>query len=376
MSRPPAHAAGGPRPRPKWRLTILALAVVGLLAGLWGGLGRAGIAVAAGPAFGHAVSLHAALMIVGFLGTVIGIERAVALRARWAFVAPLASGLAALALLCGATRLGARLAVLAALVFTAVCVQIVRRQNAPHTVPLVVAALAWLAGNLVLLSGRGTASLHAWWFAFLVVTIAAERLEMTRLMRRHPGVQVSLVAVFGVLLGGAAWSALDARAGGLLYGAALVATGLWLLRFDIARRTVRGDGLSRYMAIALLAGHGWLVVGGLAWAASALGLPARDLALHAVGLGFVFSTVMAHAPVILPAIARVKLRFGSAFYVPLALLHGSLLLRLGGGIADPELRATGAALNAAALALFAITVAGAAVAQRRREAALASIKGI
>jgi hypothetical protein len=71
--------------------------------------------------------------------------------------------------------------------------------------------------------------------------------------------------------------------------------------------------------------------------------------------------VMGHAPVILPAVARVKLLFGPWFYAPLALLHGSLVLRLFGGAA---LHGTGAALNAAALALFAAVVLGSALAWR------------
>jgi len=50
--------------------------------------------------------------------------------------------------------------------------------------------------------------------------------------------------------------------------------------------------------------------------------------------------------------------------VDVALLHGSLALRLAGGLVSPALRETGAVLNAAALVLFAATVAGSALAWR------------
>jgi hypothetical protein len=120
------------------------------------------------------------------------------------------------------------------------------------------------------------------------------------------------------------------------------------------------------MAVCLLGGYGWLAVAGAAWAATALGLPLRDTALHALGLGFVVSMMLGHAPVILPAVARVKLQFGNFFYVPLAALHLSLLLRLALGWNDPALRALGASFNAMAIALFAATVAGAALAWRFR----------
>jgi hypothetical protein len=111
------------------------------------------------------------------------------------------------------------------------------------------------------------------------------------------------------------------------------------------------------MAVCLLLGYGWLLVAGLAWAGASRGWPLRDAALHGLGLGFVIGMVFGHAPVILPAIARVKLAFGWGWYVPLALLHGSLAVRLFGG-----LLAVGAAGNALAIAAFAFTVVGAALA--------------
>jgi hypothetical protein len=73
--------------------------------------------------------------------------------------------------------------------------------------------------------------------------------------------------------------------------------------------------------------------------------------------------MMGHAPVILPAVARIKLRFGPWFYVPVLLLHGSLLLRLAGGAIAPELRTVGAAANAAAVGVFALTLLASALAR-------------
>lgn len=104
----------------------------------------------------------------------------------------------------------------------------------------------------------------------------------------------------------------------------------WVLSIDIARHTVAAQGLSRYMAICLLAGHAWLAVAGAGWFAMASGWGGRDLALHARGLGFVIGMVRDHAPVMVPALAGVRLRFTAAFHLPLALLHGTPLLRLVG----------------------------------------------
>ncbi|MDE2605314.1 MAG: hypothetical protein KGL68_05245 [Burkholderiales bacterium] len=348
---------------------LLAGVAASLLAGILGGLFRLGIALPAlaqAPWLGRAALDHAALMIGGFLGTVIGIERAVAAKQRPAWSAPLASAAAGLCLLAGAPAAAAVLLVLASAAFVAVNLLLLRRQPAPHTALLLAGAGAWCTGNLLHAAGSGSTSVLPWWFAFLVVTIAAERLEMTRLMRRRPAAQPALVALLAVLLAGAAASGPWPRAGGVLYGLALLGLALWLFTFDIARRTVRAQGLSRYMATCLLAGYSWLAVAGLAWAATALGGPARDLALHALALGFVFGMILGHAPVILPAVARVKLAFGGFFYLPLAALHLTLLLRLAAGFADFPARRAGALGNALAIALFALTVAAAVGAWRRR----------
>lgn len=356
-------------PRPVLTAVLAACVAAALLAGILGGLLRLGIVVPGTAGSGwlaQGALSHAALMMCGFLGTVICVERAVAARRVGAWAAPLLSGAAGIALLAGAEGSARALLSAAAAVFVAVNLLLWRRQNAPHTVVLGASALAWLAGNLLYAAGAPGHAVLPWWFAFLVLTIAAERLEMTRLMRRRPAAQATLYAVLALLAIGAAVSGLRPLAGGLVFGTALLALALWLLAYDIARRTVRAEGLPRYMAVCLLAGYGWLAVGGAAWAATALGLPARDAALHALGLGFIFSMIMGHAPVILPAVARVKVQFGAWFYLPLALLHGSLLLRLGAGFADFGSRAMGAAWNALAILLFAATVVASALAWRRR----------
>lgn len=360
--------SGGTR---RWAAPALAVLVAAsLLAGVAGGLMRLGIALPlpAGAGWpGQALLMHAALMIGGFFGTVIGLERAVALQRRVAFVGPFLSALGGVALIAGQPGFGRGLLGIASLAFCAVNALIVWRQRAAHTAVLLVAALAWAVGNTLFAFNAGASGpALPWWFAFLVLTIAAERLEMTRLTRRRPAALPAFGAIVVALLAGAALSASAPRDGGWLFGAALAALSLWLFAFDIARHTVRASGLARYMAVCLLAGYAWLAVGGIAWAAMAGGAATRDLALHALGLGFVFSMVMGHAPVILPALTRLKLLFGRAFYLPLVALHASLLWRFGGGFADLARRADGALLNAAALLWFALTALGAIVAWHRR----------
>ncbi len=345
---------------------ILAVATL-LVSGIVGGLLRAGVALplpAASSWPGQAVLAHAFLMICAFLGTAIGLERAVAAKARIAFAAPISAAAAGIAALNGASTLAAWLAVAAALMFLLVNVSMYLRQPAPHIGVLVVGAAAWWIGTLLFAwSPVHGAAAVPWWFSFLIFTIAGERLEMTRLMRRRAGAAPLLYAALGGLLAGSALFSIAPAVGASLFGLALIGLATWLVTFDIARRTIAANGLSRYMAAALLLGYVWLAVAGVAWIATAAGQPTRDLALHALGLGFVFSMMMAHAPVILSALTRIKVPFGWHFYLPLALLHGSLALRVAGPL-DRQFLGVGASGNAIAIAAFLLTLLASALAWR------------
>jgi hypothetical protein len=149
----------------------------------------------------------------------------------------------------------------------------------------------------------------------------------------------------------------------------LLALAIWLVAKDIARRTVRERGLTRYIAYALLLGYAWLAIGSLIVLSDPLfapGRPAYDAALHAWFLGFVFSMVFGHAPIIAPALLRVTLPYRTAFYLPLVALHLSVAVRICGSLLqDHALRQAGAAGNAAAIALFILTMLFAGLFPRR-----------
>ena len=130
----------------------------------------------------------------------------------------------------------------------------------------------------------------------------------------------------------------------------------WLLRWDIAWRTIRIAGLSRFMAASLLSGYCWLFAAGLLWiiyAGDFIAGPHYDAMLHSIFLGFVFVMIFAHAPVILPSVTDVSLPFQKSFYAHVILLHFSLLLRISGDLAElPSARMWGGMLNGLAIVLF------------------------
>lgn len=344
-----------------FRLPLLIMGFMSLAAGVGSGLLRLGWEVTL-PS-DELVLLHGPLMVCGFLGTVIGLERAVALGRRWAYAGPLLTGLGGLILISGYSQpLGAAAMALGSSVLLTGSLLIAWRQRELFTVTMALGAASWLAGNLLWLAGVPVAHVVALWINFLVLTIAGERLELTRFLSPSANAKRAFSAILIMLLAGGVM--VPVSAGAMLYGAGLLALALWLLRYDIARRTVKGEGLTRFIAVCLLSGYAWLVAGSLilldaASAPTAMPLAGAsyDAVLHAILIGFVFSMVFGHALVIFPSVVRVKMPYHWTFYLPLLALHLSLMIRLWGDILSmPQLRSTGGLLNAAALVLFVMSV--------------------
>jgi hypothetical protein len=218
-----------------------------------------------------------------------------------------------------------------------------------------VGALCWLVGNLLWLTGSAVPLLVPWWMAFLVLTIAGERLELSRFLAPPAGAMRSFGACVLVLLAGCGLSLLRMDWGTRLLGLGFVLVTAWLARHDVARRTVRQSGLTRFAAVCLLSAYFWLGVCGLlgiGFGALAAG-PLYDAFLHALFVGFVLSMIFGHAPIIFPSVLNRPLAFRRAFYLHLALLHAGLVVRLVGDLTDTTpLRQWGGLLNAAAIGLF------------------------
>jgi hypothetical protein len=315
------------------RFPFLALGVVSLLVGLWAGLLMLGLHV---PTWRHSLGEdHGPLMTLGFLGTVISLERAVALRRRWAFTAPAAAGAGGLALVAGLPGwVGWSLLCLASVIFLLVYAAAYRIAPALHLVIMAGGGLCWYLTTVLWLGGRIIDDLVPLLAGFLILTILGERLELARVALLTRASTRTFLAGVGVLATGLLLVAASVRSelvGARIAGAGLIGLALWGARFDVARRTIRVPGVTRFMAVSLLAGYVWLVVAGLTWLGAGnlhRSDAIYDAALHAVFLGFVMSMIFAHAPVIVPAVLRVRLPFRPWFYAHTALLHAALLVRL------------------------------------------------
>jgi len=319
---------------------------------------------------GSWITYHGPLMAGGFLGTVICLERAVAVGRRSAYLVALLAGGGGLALLVGLPReAGATAMALAAAGLVTLYATLWVRQPTPHTATMGAGAACWLAGNLLWLAGWEVAEVVAWWLAFLVLTIAGERLELSRF--RPPGRlgERLFVVAAALFFAGTLLTAVAPEVGWHLLGAGEVALAAWLGRYDLARHTVRQHGLVRFVAICLLSGYAWLAAGGcftLVVGAPAGGDLVYDLLLHPVFLGFVMAMIFGHAPIIFPAILGRPLPFSPRFYLHLALLHLSLVARIAGDLSGfLPARAWGGLVNGVAILLFLLSTGAAAVAGAR-----------
>lgn len=368
--------ARAPRQRarvPRGRLLLLLLGGAALLAGLDAALLRLG---AAAPVQSVPLaSVHGVLMVYGFLGTVISLERAVALRSggtrrdSWAYLAPALCAAGTVILLAQVAGLGipggrllpgtAWTAGLAA--FVGVYVAIWRRQAAAAVLVQALGAVSGLAGIALWTRGLDVAAIVPWWACLLVLTVLGERLELARLAFLARGTETRVVAESCAVLVALVATLLSPTLGYPALGLTLAVLVADIAVHDVARHTVRARGLTRLMAVSMLAGYAWVVVAALVWL---LGGPALsgyryDTVVHALTIGFVLSMVMAHAPVVVPAIVRRPLPYHPVMWVVLVLLHGGLLVRALGAAYEAEgaWRLGGTVSVVAVLALLGTVVA-------------------
>lgn len=337
-------------------MLFLGPGLLGLVLGLWAGLARLGLAVGATPDLAGA---HGPLMVVGFLGTVIGVERAVALARPWGWVGPGLSASGALLVAAGVPA-GAALSAAGAFALITVFVALSRREPALHMAVMTVGAVCGAVGTFAWARGAAIPVAAAWWGGFLTLTIAGERLELSRLQGLSATARRLLMLTLTLMLAALVAAHLRPEPGVRVLGAVWLALAAWLGRFDIARRTIRMPGLPRFVATCLLAGYVWLGASGsalLAFGPQAGGLR-YDAELHALFLGFVMSMVLGHAPIVFPAVLRVAMPFRPSAWVPLVLLHASLLLRVVGDVTlHPAARTAGAIGTVLALVAFLLSTA-------------------
>jgi hypothetical protein len=338
------------------RVPLLIVGIATLVAASWGGLLRMGVIL---PAPGNAanwITYHGPLMVCGFLGTVIALERAVGLQKLWTYTAPLLAASGSAWIITGGMGVpGPWLILAASVVFVLVSIKVVQLSRALFTIVMGLGAVTWAVGNGLWAAQWDFIRIVPWWIAFLALVIMGERLDLTRFQRPVRWSQPLLLLAAGVFLAGVSLSAFLQGAGERLMGVGMLGMAAWLSRFDIAWRSTKQRGLPRFMALCLLSGYFWLGLSGalfILFSPMEAG-PVYDAVLHAFFIGFVFSMIFGHAPVIFPAVLLLPSAFHWRLYIHVVVLHASLILRVTGDLAGwfPG-RQWGGILNAAAMAIF------------------------
>ncbi|SDD33024.1 hypothetical protein SAMN04488104_102452 [Algoriphagus faecimaris] len=301
---------------------LLPLVLLGLLLGISGGFIRVGSTLTTWGAEGHGL-----YMVGGFLGTLISIERAMVMKQKIWLLVPFASGISTLFFLVGYSEIGYSLLLLASLALTL----IMHLQSLKHpkiqSYLLYIGAVLWFLGNFMAFFQDLIAAGTTWWIGFLLFTIVGERIELSEYLPVKDSIKIILLAFLALFFLGL----LIPFHGTAPYflGVSTILIAIWLFRYDMARVSIRKSHQFKYIGLGLLIGYFWLLIFGLI----VILLPSHplyyDLFLHSFFLGFVFSMIWAHAPIIFPLIFGIKESpFHPILWIPWALFQLTLIGRI------------------------------------------------
>jgi hypothetical protein len=111
-------------------------------------------------------------------------------------------------------------------------------------------ALCLFYGNVIIWKTKFYPNAITWWMGFLLFTIVAERLELSRfigLSNFKRNLLLSALVFVGI---GLIWP--FHLHGNIIFAVALFAVALWLLTYDMAWYAVRKKGQHRYSGILLI----------------------------------------------------------------------------------------------------------------------------
>lgn len=335
---------------------LLMLGIVALVFGMWAGLIRIGWYLPPAPV--SFALLHGPLMIAGGLGTLISLERTAVFNSRWGYLAPLLTLTGACGLIFNAPwNLGPIFILAGSVVLVTLFSDMFQNRASLATTTMALGALAWLIGNGLWLTGQPIFTFVLWWAGFLALIITGQRIEYGQLNCSSHRSESAFLTTASIFLIGLIMCVVVYDLGVRIVGFGMVGVACWLLFQECAWRNASQSNFARFIAACLLPGYLWLIVSGVAGMlfGSVPGGKLYDAWLHALFVGFVFSMIFAHTPLILSQTFGIKTRFSRSFYIHLILLQVSLLIRIGADLMGWQtMREWGGMLNAIALMLFLI----------------------
>lgn len=308
--------------KPIYLFPFVLIALVTGMVGGWIRIGYTEIAIS-GSAANHGI-----LMVGGFLGTLISLERAMVMRHKVWLVVPLISGLSIpVLLLLGWPTFGMAMMLSASLGLMGIMYLQSLRHPALYQYVMSVGALSWMLGNFSLLYTGFVPGAVPWWIGFVLFTIVGERLELSKFLPTPVIAKKALVWLLAAFFIGL-WLPFHDY-GNWLMGAAIIFMSFWLLHFDIAKVAAQKSKQFKYIGIGLRVGYFWLTLHGIILTFMTAHSFHYDLYIHTFFLGFTFSMIWAHAPIILPMILNIKINlYHPILWIGWSIFQLSLLGRI------------------------------------------------
>jgi len=304
-------------------IAIFPFLILSLLTAIWTGWLRIGWSF---PTTNLAAQ-HGALMVNGFLASLIFLERAVTFKNKWVLLLPFVNAISILAFALHLPKIAEIFFVIGAAGFLGVCLYFIFRFKRAYYFIFLIGAFCLVIGNIILYKTGLYPSAVNWWIGFWLFTIVAERLELSRFLALNHFKRSLLWICIGAVLLAIFWP-FDFY-GKTLFAAGIGATGLWLLKYDMAKHSIKVKGQHRYSGVLLMMGYVWLLVMSILLLFQNKLTFGYDAVLHSFFIGFIFSMIFSHAVIILPAITRLPVKlYRPVLYIWVALLQSSLVVRI------------------------------------------------
>lgn len=308
----------------KIRLPFMLFAFANLVTGMLAGLIRIGWEFPMNEIAVH----HGAIMVGGFLGTLILLEKVIPLKRPVLYLLPILNSLSLVMLVPGFYYIGLSFLVIGSAGLLVVFILYLRKQpNDLSLIFMLVGACCQIIGHSLLIAKQFYPLVFPWWMGFILFIIVGERLELSKFLpvtRKNKNILVGFALLFlmGIFLP-------FHGIGKYFAGLSLISVGLWLIRHDIISVALKKDGLTRFSAYALLAGCLSLIITGTLM----ITLPdlpfAYDAIVHTFFLGFAFTMIFAHGPFILPGVLGFNIKpYHPLLYFPLLTMLSSIALRI------------------------------------------------
>lgn len=305
------------------RLPFILIAFASLCAGLITGLQRMGWQISISSAGSH----HGAIMVGGFLGTLITLEKIIPLKRKVLLLLPLLSGTSVIAFFAGQAVAGFILLITASSGLCFVFASYLLRERSLVYTMMLAGAICWTTGNALITLRHSYPLALPWWMAFAFLVILAERIELMKFLPVSP-LQKRVFIVYVLLFVISCLTSFHG-VGGKLAAAALILASTWLMRFDVVGLNLKKTGLAKFVGISLLSGYLALLTSAILMLLLNDAPLGYDMLVHGFFIGFVFSMIFAHGPVILPGVLGITVKpYRAILYFWLIILHLSWLARI------------------------------------------------